>query len=89
MLTGSCRYMECVDLGQAFEDHMVAAMNRLTAPKSQWPGFKEALRHKVAKDKVGLRESQGAHDIHSSCCLARLTSNDRGPVFFLGMIWGL
>ena len=45
-------YMECVDLGQAFEDHMVAAMNRLTAPKSEWPGFKEALRHQVARQKV-------------------------------------
>ena len=51
--SSSCRYMECVDLGQAFEDHMVAAINRLTAPKSEWPGFKEALRHQVARQKVG------------------------------------
>jgi len=58
-----CRYMECVDLGQAFEDHMVAAINGLTAPRSQWPGFKEALRHRVAKDKVA------AHHILWFCCL--------------------
>ena len=46
--------MEIVDLGQAFEDHMVAAINRLTAPKSEWPGFKEALRHQVARQKVSF-----------------------------------
>ena len=46
--------MEQVDLGQAFEDHMVAAINRLTAPRSEWPGFKEALRHQIARQKVAL-----------------------------------
>lgn len=47
-------YMEQVDLGQAFENHMVAAINRLTAPTAEWPGFKEALRHRIAKEKARL-----------------------------------
>ena len=46
--------METVDLGQAFEDHMVQAINKLTAPKAEWPGFKEALRHQIARQKVQL-----------------------------------
>ena len=46
--------METVDLGQVYEDHMVEAINKLTAPRAEWPGFKEALRHQIARQKVQL-----------------------------------
>lgn len=44
--------MEQVDLGPEFEDHMVTSINKLTVPKSEWPTFKDALRHQIARQKV-------------------------------------
>lgn len=44
--------METVDLGQEFENHMVHSINKLTAPKAEWPNFKDALRHQIHRKKV-------------------------------------
>lgn len=46
--------METVDLGADFESHMVTEINKLTAPKAEWPNFKDALRHQIHRRKVGL-----------------------------------
>ena len=44
--------MECVDLGQAYEQHIVDAINKLTQPVALWAGFHEQLKHKIQKSRV-------------------------------------